>query len=116
MTLVCEEPEADEGTTESEEGFLDLEQAIQTAAEAAERVQPADRPLDEPPVDTQTATVFGPAFGQDRGDAQPPQQDPERLGVVPAVPLNPLGESPVGPRLPADRRHGHQDFEQLGDL
>src|SRR3954470_4678416 len=85
--LRVQEPETDQAAGEPEERLLDLGVAVQAAAQPAERVQPRDGPLDDPAVHAQPAAVPGISGRQDRGDPQPPEPPPRRLGVVTAVPV-----------------------------
>src|SRR4051794_37841147 len=97
-----QEPQTDQGTGQPEERLLKLGVAIQTTPQSAEGMQPGDGPLHEPTEHAQSTAVLGIPCGQDRGDPQPAQQLPQRLGVEAPVPLQPLRLTPLRPGLAAD--------------
>jgi len=95
---------------------LDLRQAIQSAPQPAERVQPGDGPFYEPAFDSQTSPVFGVTLGKNGSDAHPTQDRSERVGVKTTISLQPLGKLSFGARLAANRRRVDEHVEHLGDL
>ena len=63
-------------------GFVDIVASFVACAKAAELMEPADSSLDDPPMGSQTTTMFGITFRQDWFDALLPQHLAMRLGVV----------------------------------
>jgi hypothetical protein len=75
----------DQAGGEAEEGFVDVVASFPADPEAAEAVQPGDRPLDHVAEDAQAAAVFLASFGDDRSDPALPQQAAVLVVVVAAV-------------------------------
>jgi hypothetical protein len=61
---------------------LDLGASIEATPQAAQRMQPRDRPLNEPAEFPQAAAMFRVPLAQHRRDPQPAQQGPQRLRVM----------------------------------
>ena len=65
---------------------------------------------------SQSAAVGGLAFGQDRGDSQPALQSTDSFRVIASIGLESLGFFAFRSALDADRRHGGENRESLGDI
>ena len=81
---------ADERTSESEEGLVHIPAAPVTNAQSRKLMQPGERTLNDPAVETQTDAMRRAAFGQEGLNATPAQPWPMCVRVVAAVPLYPL--------------------------
>src|SRR5438093_8442062 len=81
MKSWSQEPEADDRSSQPEEGLLDVRESVKSSAKPTKGMQPRDGPLDEPAIVTQAATVLGVAFGQHRSDSHPAQETPNRFRV-----------------------------------
>src|SRR5205823_9904274 len=79
MRLGVQQPQADQGTGEAEEGLVDLREPIPATPPSAERMPPGNGPLDEPAEHPQAAAVFGIPCGPHGRDPQPAQPPPHRL-------------------------------------
>lgn len=64
----------DEAGGEAEEGFVDVITSLPADAETSEAVEPGDRALDNPAVNSEARTVQNTASGDDRFDAPSPDQ------------------------------------------
>src|SRR5438445_155667 len=116
MKSWSQEPEADDRSSQPEEGLLDVRESVKSSAKPTKGMQPRDGPLDEPAIDSQAATVLGVAFGQHRSDSHPAQETPNRFRVKAAISLEAIGFLPIRPRLAADRRHAGHYVEKFLDL
>jgi hypothetical protein len=67
---------SDQAGGEAKEGFVDVVASFPADPQAAEAVQPGDRPLDHPTEDAQARAVFLASFGDHRGDASRPDKAP----------------------------------------
>jgi hypothetical protein len=75
----------DEAGSEAKEGFVDVVASFPSDPEPAEAVEPGDRPLDNPAVDSEAGSVWGAAAGDHWFDAQRPDQAAVFVVVVAAV-------------------------------
>src|SRR5882757_5019133 len=101
---LCYEPQADDGGGESKECFLYVNEPIESAAEAAECVEPRIGSLDRPTFFSQTAAIFGVAGCDDRRDSQPTQDRSQWFGIVAAVTLESFRVFAIGSWFAADGR------------
>lgn len=85
-------------------------------AQSSELVQPTVGALDDPAINSQTAAVRNPAFGQKRLDPAPPQRLPMRFRVVRAVGIGTVRAALGGPTFAGDWRNGVDHRQQLGDV
>ena len=77
--------EADEGTAEREERFVDVGPLVVADTEASKLIEPGKCPLDDPPPSSQTPAVLGAAHRQQRHDAASSQPRSDCLCIVAAV-------------------------------
>jgi hypothetical protein len=94
--------DADQGTSQSDEGFVDVVAPLVVQLEAAELVQPTLGPFDHPAVHPQAAAMVGVSAGDPRPDAPPPQLLAVPVRVVPAIGIERIG--PLARRSWAIRR------------
>src|SRR5664279_3013697 len=79
-----EEPHADKGRTEGDEGFVDRSIGVGPQPELAEAMQPGIRTFHDPAINSQATPMFGPSLGN--------------LGIDPSIPqFLPVGLRIVGP-------------------
>src|SRR3954464_12439215 len=95
---------------------MDVGAALVASAESLEGVQPGEAALDHPALLAQPGAVRDAAAGDPRSDPAPAQ-----LPAVDVVVIATVGEqlprSAAGPAAPAaDRRHGVDQRNQLGDV
>src|SRR3954471_19355069 len=81
--VVVQEAETNDAGRQRVPGILDHSQAVIADAEPPQSLQPTDGPLPHPPALPQPAAVGGPPPRDVRLDAQPRQDPPRRLTVVP---------------------------------
>jgi hypothetical protein len=79
-------------------------------------VQPRDGALDDPAGATQPAAVRAPALRELRANTALGELVAVRLGIVAAVPLDQTRFAHRPARTPAQRRHGVDQGQQLGDV
>ena len=77
---------ADEGTSEGKKCLVDVGTLFVSDAQAAELVQPSERPLHDPAPSAQSATMFDVALGEPRHDVAGTQTLPDCLRVITTVP------------------------------
>ena len=107
---------ADPDTAQCEERLVDVGAAFPSDAQASELVQPAQRALHHPTVDSQPAAVGSETSRHHRLDATKPELLAMPFGVVPPVALNPVRSEP-GPAHPAgNRRDRVHQRQQLGHI
>ena len=96
--------EADDGTAQGQEGFMDVSTALVADPQPAELVQPAQGSLHHPAVHSQTAAVFRAPSSQGLRDVAPAQflaVPPRVIGPVGVQPLRPAAGSGPVDRAPA---------------
>src|SRR5436190_23947647 len=86
MTL--EEVAANDDAAECEEGFVDIVASFVSCAKTSELMEPTDGPLNNPAINSQSTSMLGITFCQDRFDAPLPQHLAMRLGVVGTISLH----------------------------
>ena len=92
--------QADKGTPEGEESFMNVGPPLVADAQPAELMQPSQGSLNHPTIDPEAAAVLGEALGQDRLDSQRAQCFSVRFRMISSVSLN-LVRSPARPPSPA---------------
>ena len=107
---------SDEAGGEAEEGFVDVITSLPADAETSEAVEPGDRALDNPAVNSEARTVQNTASGDDRFDAPSPDQAAVLVVVVAAVTEQYVGPSTWPPDESRDRRDLGKERHQLGDV
>ncbi len=108
--------QADNGTPEGEESFMDVGSPLIADAQPAELMHPSQGSLNHPTIDSEAAAVLGEALGQDRLDPQRAQCLSVRLRVISSVSLN-LVRSPARPPSPAPNWwNGLHQGQQLGHV
>ena len=90
--------------------------ALVTDIEAAEAMQPGERPFDDPACGPEATAVRGLAAGQDRENAAGAELVTMPFRVVPAVALHTIRSAPGASARPAERRDGVDERQQLGDV
>src|SRR5437867_4105641 len=68
-----QEPRTNDGRSQGDESLVNSRRAIGSQAEFPKAVQPGCRTLDDPAIDSQSASMFYTALGDSRTDAAPSQ-------------------------------------------
>jgi hypothetical protein len=76
---------AEEGARQGNECLVYVCPFLIANTQAAELIQPSERPLHDPPPSSQPAAMFGFAHRKQRHDAALTQTSPDCLGVITAV-------------------------------
>ncbi len=107
---VVQDAEADDAGGEGGEGVADHPESVVPDPHPPQPLDPTDGPLDDPPHLPQPAPVLRPAPGDPRLDPEPPQHQPGRVAVVPAVRVQHVRPLLRPPRLAPDpgEVEGHQ--------
>src|SRR5258706_157435 len=103
----------DQGTTDFEEGLVDLGATLPSHSEAAEVVQPGDRPFHDPPNFAESAAVFSVASSDEWLDAARAHQLPMTLRVVSAIGVHLVGSLAWVSDLSSNGRNGIQQRQDL---
>src|SRR5512143_4304125 len=107
---------ADQGAGQLEQGEVAVGAVCVAGAEPLESVQPGEATLDHPALAAQPGAVGSPAAGDPRRDATAAELAAVGVVVVAAVgeqlPRAAAGSAPPS----ADRRHGVEQRDQLGDV
>ena len=107
---------ADEDAAESDEGLMDIRTPFVADRQAAEPMEPRDRPFDHPPQNAEAAPVRRAAAREDGDDPLRVQSVAMRLGVVAAIALEHVGPAPGTSAPAADRRKRGDERVELGDV
>src|SRR6266850_4816159 len=116
MSLGFRKPHTDHVTGQLEECLLDFCEPVQATPQAAKRMEPGDGALHEPTEYAQTTTMLRIASGQHWMDSQPPQDLPQRFGIIATIAEQLFGFFSLGSRLAANWRHVQQDLYGLRDF
>jgi hypothetical protein len=95
---------------------MDIGATFVAHPEAAKLTQPRDCAFDHPPINAQTAAMFGVAPRQDGLDAPPAQRPAMGLGIVGSIPLHAIRSVPRMADLAPDRRNGINQRNQLSNV
>ena len=88
---------------------MDVRSALVAHPQAAELTEPGQRPLNDPPVHAQPATMLCTPPGDHRRDVARTQGLPACLRVIGTVRIQPLGSAARMTAFASDRRHSvHQ--------
>ena len=107
---------ADPDTTQCEECLVDVGAAFPSDAQTTELVQPTQRTLHHPAVDSQPAAVGSATLRQHRFDATKPQLLAMPFGVVPPIALYPIRSEPGSAHATGNRRNRIYQGQQLGHI
>ncbi len=107
---------ADDGTTEGEEGLMDVRAAFVANAQAAELMQPTEGPFHDPAGFAQPAAVRRALARQRIGDAHTPQPAMMRGTATSAVALHNLGPLARAPDLAPHGGNGCHEWLQLATV
>lgn len=116
LTKALDVAVGDEAGREAEEGFVYVVASFPPDAESSEAVEPGDRALDNPAMNTEAGAVRYSAAGDDRLDALSPDQAAVLVVVIAAVADQDVGPSPWPSHEPWDRRDLGEQRHQLGDV
>lgn len=97
--------EANQGTPDGHERFVDVIPAFVSNSESTELMKPCNGSLHHPPELPQSTAVLGPALGQERLDPSPSQILPQRFRIVRAIPIQTFWSLPRSAGLAHDRRN-----------
>jgi len=103
----------DYDTSECQERQVNVVTAFVSNSQAAELVQPTDRPLHNPSKDAQAAAVLGVSFGDYRLDAAQGQLLAVRIGIVGSISEDFSGALHRASDLASDRRDRVDQRDQL---
>jgi len=95
---------------------MDVWTALIANPQAAELMQPGQRPLHHPTVDAQSAAMGRAPLRQLGFDALRPQRLPMALGIIGPVAQDALGPAAGAAPLAFDRRDGGHQGQQLGHV
>jgi hypothetical protein len=95
---------------------VDVVAAVGADEEAAAVVEPGEGAFDDPAVAAEAGAVFGLAAGDDRFDAELPDEAAVLVVVVAAVGDQRPGPASRAADAAAHRRHPVEELEQLGDV
>jgi len=95
---------------------MNLRPSFVPAAQAAELVQPGERPFYHPPIHSKPAAMWHPALGHYGSDPMGTQAVAVRFGVIAVLAVYVLGLTTRATPLPPDRRDGFDERYELGDI
>ena len=101
LSVIAQQPKADEAFGEVREGFMDVLTSIETEPEAPESVKPAQSSFGDPPEDAESAAMFGVPFGEKGLDLALAKFVSMRFRVVGSVGVERLEPTSRPARLPA---------------
>ena len=104
------ECKADQRCRESQESLVNIRPSVSANAQPAEVVKPRDGAFHDPASSSESAAMLRSPLGQQRLDAQPPQEPTRRLTIVAPVALERVGARSGPPRFAS--HCGNGDYEK----